>query len=1015
MRKVGTLLSLCLLVCNLSIAQKTAIYDATVAKYEEALMLYESAMYGAARERFAELRSTAETELIDGQIGEDAAFFEAMAAKMLANADAPRLLEDYQHLNQQNVNRDRAFYHLGDYYLNRGNEKKALEWLDKAEEANMPAKERTELLFKRGYCYFMRGEHNLALAQFDKFKGREGEYANAVKYYRAHVAYENGNLDEALKSFVELEKDDGFKKAAAYYIADIVYLQGHYEEALRYAEPLANQDGPRRWEMMRVVADSHFMLGEYKDAITAYNKLMDGNEKGVIRADFYHLGMAYVQTSDVKRAISNLSKVTSEADEIAQNAYYHLASCYIKQNDKKRARTAFEAAARYGFDAAITEDAHFNKLKLAYELNFSPFDELISSFIDFVELYPASPHKDEAYDLMGKALVSSKNYKKALQALEKVQHKDRALYKALQRISFYRGLELFNDGNYNDAEEFFVYSLKYGDHDQKLKARTYYWQAEGLYNAKQISPARDKYLMFINAYNASEVPEFATAHYNVGYTYFNQKDYTNARRWFQRYISLSGKKLASVEADAYNRIGDCLYVERAFGDAISYYDKAIETSPAQGDYSMLQRAICLGLQNNHNGKIGQLDDLVAKYPKSIYVAHAYFEKARAYVAAGDLKNGIYNYKVVKEKYPKSTLAPQAMLQLGLLYYNNSEFDNSMAFYKRVVNEYPSTPFASDALAGLRNVYMERGDYDGYIAYTSTLGAFAHVDMNERDSLLFVSASHLYLNGQQTEAKAALRRYLETFPDGRHVTPANYYLAECCYAAGENDEAQKLYMQVASQPRSIFTEESLLRSGELLYRSDNFGMAAEYFRRLEDEAEVETNKIEAIIGQMRCQRKLGDKEGCVSGADKVLSVPQATPEIRREAQYLKAKSLLDLRREQEALPVLKELSANTKTVEGAEAKYLVAQLLYDDGRKADAETEIFDYVENGTPHQYWLARSFILLSDIYRDKGEDFQSQQYLQLLKDSYTGEDDIAERIAERIKTTTEATENKGTSSLPE
>ena len=184
-----------------------------------------------------------------------------------------------------------------------------------------------------------------------------------------------------------------------------------------------------------------------------------------------------------------------------------------------------------------------------------------------------------------------------------------------------------------------------------------------------------------------------------------------------------------------------------------------------------------------------------------------------------------------------------------------------------------------------------------------------------------------------------------------------------------------------------------------------------FLRLEEEAEVETNKTEAIIGQMRCQQKLGDLEKCVLGADKVIDMVGATPEILREAKYLRATSLIKLSRETEAMSDLKELALNTKSEEGAEAKYQIAQIYFDQKDYSSAEKEIFSYIENGTPHQYWLARSFVLLADIYHMQGDDFQARQYLESLQENYNGEDDIDEMIEERF----EQWQAQGSSSLPD
>jgi hypothetical protein len=57
------------------------------------------------------------------------------------------------------------------------------------------------------------------------------------------------------------------------------------------------------------------------------------------------------------------------------------------------------------------------------------------------------------------------------------------------------------------------------------------------------------------------------------------------------------------------------------------------------------------------------------------------------------------------------------------------------------------------------------------------------------------------------------------------------------------------------------------------------------------------------------------------------------------------------------------------------------------------------MQKGTPHQYWMARALIVLSDTYRAKGDSFQARQYLESLKSNYQGdESDILQMINERL-----------------
>lgn len=995
----------CLLLTVASAAgQRSRWLPGVEAPAEQAAMLHEAGMYGAARAALEhayatptpgryrqEDRAAAATADPNADFeplflpSPEQAFMRALEAKFTLSPDAYNLLDDFQHYHQDDRRRDEALYHLGDLYLIAGDEKTALSLLNRVDESRVPADLRRQVLFKRGYSYFARGDHNAALAQFDKMDGQYGEYANAVKYYRAHVAYENGNLDKALGEFNDLSRDEGFREAAQYYIAQILYAKKEYREALRYSEPLTTP------EMTRVTADCHFMLGEDAAALKAYQRLDKPN-----RADHYHMGMAQLHLKDYKLAEEHLSKVIGPTDEMAQNAHYNLAVCALQRGDKKKARTAFEAAAQTDFDRSVKSDAEFNALKLAYELRFSPFNDIVAALTEHLKKYPDTPHRDEAYQLMAQALVTTKDYPRALDALEKIEHKDLNINRALQRLAFYQALAQYNNKDYEGSQDMLARSLKYGDYDHRLKARALYWQGATLYAQQKREPARDQYMLFLQSYQASETDEFPTAHYDIAYTYYNGKQYEDARRWLLRYTSLSGDKPKHLLADAYNRLGDCLYLQRDFEAAEGYYDQALATNRAQGDYSMLQKAICLGLREDYDGKIALLDQMLKDYPKSVWADNGYFEKARAYVALGRIPEAIHDYKVVKERYPKGALASQAMLQLGLLYYNNGEMDNSLAFYKRVINEYPSTPEAHEALAGLRSVYMERNDYDGYIAYTATLGSFAHVDMQERDSLLFTAASNQMLKGNTTEAREGLSRYLDTFPQGRYVTPANYYLGECFFASGDSAQALARFQDVCEQPRSIFTEDALLRSGALLYRAQRWAEALALFARLEEEAELEGNKVEAIIGQMRCQQRLGDTQGILDGASKVLSMPQAAPDIMREAQWLKAATLTQAGRADEARPILQQLAKDTHTQEGGQAKYLLAQQLYDAGQLDEAERTIFEYVNQGTSSQYWLSRSFVLLADVYHARHDDFQAAQYLSLLREQ-NSDPGIERLIAQR------------------
>ena len=95
----------------------------------------------------------------------------------------------------------------------------------------------------------------------------------------------------------------------------------------------------------------------------------------------------------------------------------------------------------------------------------------------------------------------------------------------------------------------------------------------------------------------------------------------------------------------------------------------------------------------------------------------------------------------------------------------------------------------------------------------------------------------------------------------------------------------------------------------------------------------------------------------------------------------------------------KIANDTRSVYGAEAQFLLAQSYYNWKSYDKAETQVKEFMQKTTPHQYWLARALIVLSDTYFAKGDKFQARQYIESLKANYKGdESDIQQMIKERL-----------------
>jgi TolA-binding protein len=102
----------------------------------------------------------------------------------------------------------------------------------------------------------------------------------------------------------------------------------------------------------------------------------------------------------------------------------------------------------------------------------------------------------------------------------------------------------------------------------------------------------------------------------------------------------------------------------------------------------------------------------------------------------------------------------------------------------------------------------------------------------------------------------------------------------------------------------------------------------------------------------------------------------------------------------ALPVFTKLASETNSAEGAESKYWLSKILYDQQKFKASEDVIMDFIEKNSPHQYWLAKSFILLADIYSKNGDQFQAKHTLKSVLENYPDtEDGIMETARQQLK----------------
>ena len=966
-------------------AQKTAYYPSLEAEIHQAKELYSKNKFIAAQDLFSSIGKQAES---GSEIKSEAMFYQSLCALRLENKNSEELVEKFIAEYPESPYANKAWFELGTYQFNNGRYAQMLRSYRNLKTRVLSADEQIKVHYQKGYAYFETENYQLAENEFSKIKDTNNLYAGPAKYYWAHIQYLKENYDVALEEFDKLKSNPAFADVIPFYMSQIYYKKGQYQKVVEFTIPLLDKaQKDQKPELARVIGNSYFHLKEFEKAIPYFEAYFESSKSHEV-AENYMLGYCYYISGQYNKAIEPLENASRGKDELAQNAYYHLAECYVKTDQKDKARVAFEAASEMDFNPDIKEDALFNYAKITYELSYSPFNETIKAFDKYISLYPNAERNDAAYDYLVNVYMSTNNYKDAIESIEKIKVKSPAVKKAFERVTFYRGLELFNNLYYDSAIKQFDQSLAIGNSSPDLKAGALFWKAEANYRLGHYQQAINGYNQFLRTPGADSRMEFHSANYNLAYAYLKLKDYNSASNYFQKFLDKNSSDVDQKVADSYNRLGDCFFVKRDYRNAIKNYERAYWFKKYDADYALFQKAICLGIQRDQDQKISTLRTLVQTFPNSAFTDDALFELGRTYDRSGQSKVAMGYYQDIIKEYPQSSYRPKALLQLGLAQYNQSEFRQSLSTYKQVVQEYPNSPEAQSALLGIKNNYVELNNVDEYFAYTQRLGSGVQVTVTEQDSLTYQAAEKLYM-ARDAKAKTQLEKYLRLYPNGSFNLNAHFYLGELRYQDKEYALALKDYEDVLSKEDNIFTEPALSKASELQFNAANYQKALEYYERLESISNTKWNILKARAGEMRCQYQLANYPASIGAAKALLGSDKLTNVLKREANYKLAKSYFQTNQYDLALPILKELAEDTKSEEGAESKYLVAEILVNKNKLKEAEDEVMDFISKNTPHQYWLAKSFILLADIYLSQGDQFQAIHTIQSIVENYPVQDD--------------------------
>lgn len=991
MTKKRLLVVALLLLCNYSIfSQLSATYTSELVDYQKALSLYNSKQYLAAQSVFDKVQDEAKDEVLKS----DCAYYIANCAVRLNQQNADDLILKFVADYPTSTKRNTAFIDVADYYFENAKYAYAQKWYEKVDEEALARTEREKFNFNYGYSFYATKNNNGAKKYLSRVENSQ-TYGSQAKYYIGYMAYEGDDYDKASEYFEQVGDNEKYKEGLSYYQADLNFKLGNFEKAIELAkEQLPTSDANEVSELSKIIGESYFNLEKYDEAIP-YLTNYKGKRGKWNNTDYYQLGYAHYKQNNFDKAISEFNKIIDGNNSVAQNAYYHLGESYINVNKKQEALNAFRNASQMDFDLKIQEDAWLNYAKISYEIG-NPYQSVPQVLAAYMDKYPNTSYKEEIETLLIDSYITSKNYKQALKLLEGRKSFENKV--AYQKVAFYRGIELYNESKHLEAASFFEKSLS-EPRDDKYTARATFWKAETRYNLTDYNDALVGFKQFQGSSNASSTKEMLNIDYNLGYTYFKQKNYPKAIEHFQNFLSKSSiDKVRSN--DAYLRLGDAYFVSSNYNSAINAYQKAIDINEIEPDYAFFQKAISYGYIGQNEAKIKALNEFIDRYKSSSLRDDALYELGNSYVNSGEVDKAMQVYDRLNGEYKSSQYISKSILRQGLVHYNSGNNDQALNKFKTVARDYPGSPEAVQAVASARLIYIDLGRVDEYATWVRSL-EFVNVSNSDLDNATYEAADKQYLANNSDKAIKLFNSYLNEFPNGLHALQSHFYLAQLYYKEDLKENATPHYNYVIDKPNGEFTESALTRLSEILLNNKNWTMAIPILQRLEVEADFPQNIIFAQSNLMKANYQLNNYREAVNYAEKVLtSSSKIDNNVKSDAQVIIARSAMKTGDEAKAEKAYAQVELIASGELAAEALYFSAYFKNKAGNYESSNTTVQKLAKDYSGYKYYGAKGLIVMAKNYYALKDAYQATYILESVIQNFAEFNDVTEEAKAELKT---------------
>ncbi len=753
--------------------------------------------------------------------------------------------------------------------------------------------------YHRGIFLFLEGNLEEARAEFEDGLKQEvtTDVAARLRYWQGEARFQLGDLDGAVQAWQEVTSDGllPFSGDALYSLGWVAFSQKDYAEALQLLERLLN-----RYPSHGLRTQALFLAGESALEVGRPNRANMHLQEAVDLAPdsfegfhaSYRLGEILLDSERYREAVDAYRKHLGRSDAETPHlgpSRKGLAWSLFSAGEYEASAEAFSEYIRGEAAGADVLEARFGRLVSLLETGNKA--EAEAELRSLQEADPKNPWSLRAGLFLGARLFREQDYRGAAatvqatlsQAPEGIGERERDVARVLLSASLYgagdyeASAHIFQGASQEegfpgaeDAAFWLIWArLQLGDADGAAKAadefqarfpssqrleEVTFWKGEALLRLDRYEAARSA----LEQVPASH-PRHAEATLGLGWTYFGEGKWLDAREAFRRAASLSARAPALLGQAVFHE-GESSFNLKDYDAAIGAYEILIQDVP---EHPLADEATFrLGIFHYRKGEFEEAADAFATFlarPTKPAPDRGHYWLGLSRLRARQYSLARISFQRLARDFPGSLLREDALLRIGHAYYNEGRIDEAIRAYRNLLDETPGEERGREARYGIALTRLRGGDISGFVGEARGFIA-VNQDHPLAVTLEFQLAEHFLSQQQYEEAGESYGRVLAHQAGQELADSAQFRIGEIESLMGRHPHAAVLFRELIAQfPESRLRGDARLRLAQALSASGDCQGALDEFRLFLRAFPRHGLFVRALFDAGTCARRLGDEE------------------------------------------------------------------------------------------------------------------------------------------------------------